>query len=160
MSSVNKHQQAECASASAGEEYKSLPSQSILVIEDNQDVRMMVRDILELAGFQVLEAADGLSGIRLAKRTSPALIFCDITMPHLDGFETLATLRQEPSIAAIPFIFLTAVSQREYQDRGMEAAADDFLIKPFTSEELIAAAKTKLQKKRPSLKRPWKNHGT
>ena len=121
-------------------------NQTILVIEDNEQVRENIEDILFLENFKVITAENGQSGLYLAKAVVPDLILCDIMMPKLDGYGVLAQLRKEPSTATIPLIFLTAKADRLYVRQGMELGADDYITKPFTHKELIAAIATRLDK--------------
>ena len=121
-------------------------NQTILVIEDNEQVRENIEDILFLENFEVLTAENGQSGLHLAKAVVPDLILCDIMMPELDGYGVLAQLRAEPSTATIPLIFLTAKADWIYVRQGMELGADDYITKPFTYQELIAAIATRLDK--------------
>ncbi|NES97097.1 MAG: response regulator, partial [Desertifilum sp. SIO1I2] len=110
----------------------------ILVIEDEPTVRANLLKLLDLEGYQSLEASDGHTGIQLAEQHQPDLILCDIMMPELDGYAVLEALRQNPVTAMIPFIFLTAKAERNDWRQGMEKGADDYLTKPFTRSELLA----------------------
>ncbi len=118
----------------------------ILVIEDEQPIRENLLRILKHQGFQAIGAADGQKGVIMAQRAQPDLILCDITMPELDGYQVLRTLRQDANTAGIPFIFLTARTERADMRQGMNLGADDYLTKPFTSNELIDAVMTRLDK--------------
>jgi two-component system sensor histidine kinase/response regulator len=118
----------------------------ILVIEDSPEVREIIGETLRLKGFEVFTAADGLSGIDLARSHLPDLIICDIRMPNMDGYDTLAALREDAATAVIPFIFLTGAADRTHVRRGMELGADDYLTKPFTADELMAAVSARLEK--------------
>jgi len=118
----------------------------ILVIEDDRDVREMIVAALDLGGFEMLEAEDGLAGVEIAHASVPDLIICDIMMPRLDGYGTLKALRGDPATATIPFIFLTGHSERTLMREGMDLGADDFLTKPFTASELLSAIQSRLQK--------------
>ncbi len=118
----------------------------IVIIEDSEDIRENTAELLELSGFEVLKAADGLEGIRLVKSTEPDLIICDIMMPHLDGFGVLQVLGQHTVLSRIPFIFLTAKTDRSDLRKGMELGADDFLTKPFQEVELLKAIEIRLKK--------------
>jgi signal transduction histidine kinase len=93
-----------------------------------------------------LTAGDGRTGIEIAKQEQPDLIICDINMPQLDGYGTLTALREEDSTATIPFIFLSGAADKLNMRRGMELGADDYLTKPFTHAELMAAVNTRLEK--------------
>jgi len=118
----------------------------IVIIEDSEDIRENTAELLELSGFEVLKAADGLEGVRLVKAEKPDLIICDIMMPHLDGFGVLQVLGQSPELSRIPFIFLTAKTDRSDLRKGMELGADDFLTKPFQEVELLKAIEIRLKK--------------
>jgi len=118
----------------------------IVIIEDSEDIRENTAELLELSGFEVLKAADGLEGVRLVKTSTPDLIICDIMMPHLDGFGVLQVLGQSPELSQIPFIFLTAKTDRSDIRKGMELGADDFLTKPFQEIELLKAIEIRLKK--------------
>ena len=115
-----------------------------LVIEDDELIRGNVGDILELEGYAVESAADGLLGLRAAQHALPDLIICDINMPGLDGYGVLQVLRRDPLTATIPFIFLTARVSRNDLRHGMELGANDYVTKPFTSRELLAAIEARL----------------
>jgi diguanylate cyclase len=118
----------------------------ILIIEDEENLRTILIDILETEGFKTLVAEDGYSGIHLAVRENPDLILCDILMPESNGYEVLAAIRQNPNLAAAPFIFLSSKAQKQDVRRGMELGADDYISKPFTREELLGAINTQLKK--------------
>jgi DNA-binding response OmpR family regulator len=119
----------------------------ILIIEDENEVRDNIAEILQLSDYEVLKAPDGVSGIDIATADVPDLIICDITMPGLDGFDVLYALHQHPVTANVPFIFLTASTEKEQIRRGMTAGADDYLTKPFEGIELLRAVETCLRKR-------------
>jgi CheY-like chemotaxis protein/CRP-like cAMP-binding protein len=119
---------------------------TILVIDDNKDLRENTAEILELAGYHTLTAEDGRKGVDVAVREKPALIVCDIMMPELDGYSVLHLLRRNPETQAIPFIFLTAKTERSDFRKGMEMGADDYLTKPFDDIELLNAIESRLKK--------------
>lgn len=119
---------------------------TILVIEDETPVRLNILDLLEAENFYALGAADGLAGVAAAQEHHPDLIICDVMLPHLDGYEVLHTLRQEPTTALIPFIFLTAKVTRTEIRQGMDLGADDYLTKPCTPDELLRAVSMRLAK--------------
>ena len=118
----------------------------LLVIDDDHSVRVNLVELLEAEGFDVLSAKDGRSGVQLARQHLPDLIICDIMMPELDGYGVLEQLRQDPVTATTPFIFLTAKVERSDLRQGMNLGADDYLIKPFTRNELLTAISTRLAK--------------
>ena len=118
----------------------------ILVIEDNTDVRENISEILELSGFEVLQACDGKEGVSRALKETPDLIICDIMMPELDGYGVLHLLSKHRETYGIPFIFLTAKSEKSDFRKGMELGADDYITKPFDGTELLTAVEIRLKK--------------
>ncbi len=119
---------------------------TILVIEDEELVRENILEFLDAEGLEGIGAENGRIGINLAKAMMPDLILCDVMMPELDGYGVLMALRQDPSMAAIPFIFLTAKAAKADFRQGMELGADDYLSKPFTRAELLGAIKSRFKK--------------
>lgn len=119
----------------------------VLIIEDNNDIRENVVEILNLSGYVVFEADNGKKGIELAIANKPDIILCDIMMPGIDGYGVFETLHSNEETKAIPFIFITAKSERVDIRKGMEMGADDYLTKPFDDTELINAIESRLKKK-------------
>ncbi len=119
---------------------------TILIIEDNKDVRENTAEILELANYKVLLAENGKVGVELAQKSKPDLIICDIMMPVLDGYGVIHLLNKNIETASIPFIFLTAKSERLDFRKGMEMGADDYISKPFDDIELLNAIESRLKK--------------
>lgn len=120
---------------------------TVLIIEDNEDIRESTAEILELANFEVLQANNGRVGVEMALAHMPDLILCDIMMPELDGYGVLYMLSKNAKTAVIPFIFLTAKAERIDMRKGMEMGADDYLTKPFDDVELLNAIEIRLSKK-------------
>jgi DNA-binding response OmpR family regulator len=118
----------------------------ILIIEDNLEIRENTGEILTLAGYEVIAAENGRVGVELATKQSPDLIICDIMMPELDGYGVLHILSKKESTAGIPFIFVTAKTEKSDIRKGMELGADDYLTKPFDDTELLNAIETRLRK--------------
>jgi len=116
----------------------------ILVIEDQPQMRRNLVTILEMENFEVLSAENGRSGLDLARTASPAVILCDVMMPEMDGHEVLRALRADQATATIPFIFLTAKSDKQDLRTGMNLGADDYLAKPVGRDELLAALQARL----------------
>jgi CheY-like chemotaxis protein/CRP-like cAMP-binding protein len=119
---------------------------SVLVIDDNNDIRENTAEILELAGYKTLTAENGKKGVELAQKEKPDLIVCDIMMPELDGYGVLHLLRKNPETENIPFVFLTARTERSDFRKGMEMGADDYITKPFEDIELLNAIEIRLKK--------------
>ncbi len=121
-------------------------SKVILVIDDNRDIRENTAEILELAGFKTFVAENGKKGVELAIAEKPHLIVCDIMMPDLDGYGVLHLLKMNRETENIPFIYLTAKTERSDFRKGMEMGADDYITKPFDDIELLKAIDTRLKK--------------
>lgn len=119
---------------------------TILLIEDNAFIRENTSEILDLAGYKVLAAANGKAGVELALEHTPDLVICDIMMPVLDGYGVLHMLQRNKEMKDIPFIFLTAKTERSDYRRGMEMGADDYIMKPFEATELLHAIESRLKK--------------
>ena len=118
----------------------------VLIIEDNEDVRENTADILELSGYTVTTAENGKIGVEVAKQIQPDVIVCDIMMPVLDGYGVLEALNENNNTARIPFIFLTAKTEKNDMRKGMNLGADDYLTKPFSERELLDAIESRLKK--------------
>ncbi len=118
----------------------------ILVIDDEEWLREMVKVVLDLRGFAVIEASDGSQGIELARQHLPDLVLCDVNMQQVNGYGTLAALRETPATAAIPFILMTGYADPAGMRHGMELGADDYLPKPFTADQLCGAVEARLRK--------------
>lgn len=119
---------------------------SIQIIEDDPSYRSMMDVILQMEGFDVRTASDGQSGIATISEKRPDLILCDIMMPDMDGHMLLEILRKDSALVDIPFIFVTAMGDRADVRRGMSAGADDYLSKPFSAAELLAAVTGRIRR--------------
>lgn len=131
---------------STGEEVARAMKEMILVVEDNPDMTTALKLALEMEGYQVLAAADGLEALRTLERVTPDLIVADIMMPRMDGYELYDAVHQDEKWLSIPFIFLTAKTDKEDIRLGKEMGADDYLVKPVEKEDLIAAIRGKLKR--------------
>ena len=132
--------------ANAARSAVAKPKGTVLIIDDSPEIRLLICESLNLSGYATLHAEDGPAGIKAAREHLPGLILCDVNMPGLDGYGTLKALREWEPTATIPFIFLTGASDKRNMRRGMELGADDYLTKPFTHQELLAAVRTRLEK--------------
>lgn len=118
----------------------------ILLIEDNLEMRENTTEILELANYDVISCENGKEGVDHAKKELPDLIICDVMMPELDGYGVLYLLSKDPKTAVIPFIFLTAKSEKGDFRKGMQLGADDYLTKPYEEMDLLNAVESRLKK--------------
>lgn len=119
---------------------------SILLIEDNDEIRENMAEILEMSNYKVYTAPDGKEGVALAVQQKPDLIICDIMMPVLDGYGVIHMLQKNVDTQNIPFIFLTAKAERTEIRKGMDLGADDYITKPFNGTELLNAIEARLRK--------------
>lgn len=110
---------------------------TILIIEDNPEIRENITEILELASFNVVSAENGKEGILAAGKMFPDIILCDIMMPEVNGYEVLKGLKQNPFTAHIPFVYVTASAEKSEVKLAMDMGADGYVRKPFDTKELI-----------------------
>lgn len=109
----------------------------ILLIEDNDNILDNTAEILEMANYQVVTAKNGKQGIQLAMNGSVDLIICDIAMPEINGFDVMSFLKSQASTKNIPFIFLSARTEKADMKKAMEEGANDYICKPFDGLELL-----------------------
>ncbi|MEI7748107.1 MAG: response regulator transcription factor [Chlorobiaceae bacterium] len=119
---------------------------TLLAIEDDPAYLDNIEVILRMEGFRVLKALGATSALALLQHEIPDLILCDIMMPEMDGYTFFDMLKQDNALAAIPFIFITALDHRNDIRKGMAAGVDDYLTKPFSTEELVAAVYGRLER--------------
>jgi len=120
----------------------------ILVIEDDPEVTENIVEILELENHSIDTASNGLIGIEALSKSNPDIIICDVTMPEKNGYEVLQYVRSNPHTFSIPFIFLTAKSEKNDYRRGMELGADDYITKPFDYNDIINSINARLEFKK------------
>jgi phosphate regulon transcriptional regulator PhoB len=118
----------------------------VLVIEDERDIRELVRVNLEAEGFSVLEAADGELGLALVRRERPAAVILDLMLPGLGGLEVCRRIRADEATSRVPVVVLTARSAEADKVVGLEIGADDYVTKPFSPRELTARVKALLRR--------------
>ncbi|ATC63991.1 DNA-binding response regulator [Nibricoccus aquaticus] len=119
----------------------------ILVVEDEPRMRANLVTILKMEGYEVIEAKHGKEGVEVARTQRPDFIFCDISMPELDGHGVLKAVRADAATMKTPFVFLTAHGDRPDVRAGMNLGADDYLTKPVEVEELVGAIKSRLNRR-------------
>ena len=124
---------------------RSQRAQTILVIEDEQDMLLLLRRILESEGYHVILATDGAYGMTLLREAKPDLVLLDIMMPGPDGYDTLDSIRQYSNV---PVIMITAKRETEALQKALDLGADDYVQKPFRPAELLARIKVKLKRVR------------
>ena len=111
---------------------------TILVIENEDFVRENILELLDAEGFLALGAADGFQGVALARQCRPDLILCDVLMPEFSGYDVLESIRAQPQLAHVPFVFLSARTSQEDTSMGLGSGADYYLSKPFSIHDLLA----------------------
>lgn len=118
----------------------------ILVVEDEDHIRNNICEILTYENYHVIQAANGIQGLKMAQEYNPDLILCDVLMPGLTGWDVLLELRSNAATADVQFVFLTALADRASARKGMSHGADDYVPKPFTHKELLDTVSTRLKR--------------
>jgi two-component system cell cycle response regulator DivK len=113
-------------------------SKRILVIEDTEDNRQIIRDLLSSAGYEMIEAVDGLEGVAAAEREKPDLILMDIQLPAIDGYEATRRIRAIPALKTVPIIAVTSYALSGDEAKTREAGCDGYVAKPFSPRQLLA----------------------
>lgn len=119
----------------------------ILIVEDNQDNRTLLKDMLSMMEYEILEAVDGIEGVKIAIAEKPALILMDLSLPQKDGWTATRELKANADVKNIPIIALTAHAMLGDKERAIEAGCDDYLSKPINLGELMQKLKLHLDKK-------------
>lgn len=120
--------------------------ETILLIEDTGDILSNLTEFLEMEGYKVIAATDGISGVKMAAENMPHVIICDVLMAEMDGYGVLKALKESPKTSNIPFIFSTSMSEKIDIAEAYKLGADDYLVKPFTTEVLLETLKAQLNK--------------
>jgi two-component system cell cycle response regulator DivK len=113
----------------------------ILVVEDQEDNRRIIRDLLSTMGYELIEAQDGLAGVRLAKEHRPDLILMDIQLPVLDGYEATRRIKADPELRAIPIVVVTSYALSGDDQKAVAAGCDGYVAKPFSPRQLLATVR-------------------
>ncbi len=117
----------------------------ILVVENYAPMALAIESILEMSGYRVSTAADGVDAVQILAEVTPDLIVADILMPEMDGYAFYRELQRRPEWRAIPFIFLSSMAEREDIQEGRDLGVDCYITKPFEPEELLAAVRLQLE---------------
>ena len=125
-------------------------SQRILVVEDQQDNRQILRDLLTSADFEVIEAIDGEAGLAAAATHRPDLVLMDIQLPGIDGYEATRRLKADTALTAIPVIAITAYELNEAEDKARAAGCDAYMAKPISPRQLLAKVREYLSRPAPT----------
>ena len=115
--------------------------QTILIVEDQEDNRAILRDLLGSTGFEVLEAVNGAEGVEIAKRNRPDLILMDIQMPEMDGYTATQKIKEDHTTSAIPVIVVTSYALSGDEEKARAAGCDDYVTKPYSPRALLATVR-------------------
>src|SRR5574339_1118256 len=136
------HSPSPCPSTNRNEEAMA----KILIAEDERDIRDLVAFTLRFAGHEVFAAANGEDAVELAPKVNPDLILMDVRMPRMTGYEACKVMKQNPELRDIPVVFLSAKGQEAEIQQGLDAGAEEYLLKPFAPDQLTSHVKTILAK--------------
>lgn len=123
-----------------------MATRTILIVEDEPEIVEIVRDYLERAGFRVIFAHDGATGLRMARSERPGLMVLDLMLPEMDGLDVIRALRGDPTTSSLPVIMLTARVEEADRLIGLELGADDYISKPFSPREVVARVRAVLRR--------------
>lgn len=129
-------------------------TKTILIIDDNAAMRALLEAHLRRAGYQVIDAFDGRSGIKKARDEKPDLVICDLMMPDVGGYDVLEALQQDPTLKDVPFFMLTAVYDDQVKAKGLARGAQDVFPKPFPMKQILAALEEHLAHERKPVTKP------
>lgn len=132
---------------------------TILVIEDDADIRNLLHFNLEKEGFTSIEAGDGVTGLAMAREQKPSLVLLDLMLPGMDGFEVCRRLGSSPDTAEIPVLMLTARGEEMDRVVGLSLGADDYVVKPFSVRELMLRVRAVLRRRKRPENGPVERHG-
>lgn len=118
----------------------------VLVVEDNDDTRFLLRTMLEARGYRVTEASDGEEGVALAGRERPELVLMDATLPRMDGLAATRRIRSDSALEGVPVVFLSGHAQPEFRAAALDAGGTDFLVKPVALDELASVLERHLRR--------------
>jgi DNA-binding response OmpR family regulator len=120
----------------------------ILVVDDEEDIRNLAKQMLEMEGYEVIMASDGKEALSIAEKEAPDLILLDVVMPGMDGFEVCKILKSQQKTRSTPVVIFTVLDSEAHKKRGRDAGADGYAAKPFKIEALLAEVKRQIAKKR------------
>lgn len=138
-----------------------MQKETILIIEDDEDILQLLTFNIENAGYKVLTSSDGYEGLTLARRNHPSLIVLDLMLPGMDGFEVCKELKRGPETSDVPVIMLTARGEEVDRIVGLELGADDYVVKPFSPREFILRLKAIMKRAAPEAasRTQWQKNG-
>ncbi len=117
----------------------------LLLIDDDPNLILLVKDYLEFRGYEVITAENGREALEVLEQETPDMIICDVMMPEMDGYSLVSAIRQDPKTSWIPVLFLSAKGQSQDRVKGLNIGADVYMVKPFEPEELVAQVESSLK---------------
>lgn len=117
----------------------------LLLIDDDPNLILLVKDYLEFRGYEVVTAENGREALEVLEQQTPDMIICDVMMPEMDGYSLVSTIRSDPKTSWIPVLFLSAKGQSQDRVKGLNIGADVYMVKPFEPEELVAQVESSLK---------------
>lgn len=120
-------------------------NKQLLLIDDDPNLILLVKDYLEFRGYEVITAENGREALDILEQANPDMIICDVMMPEMDGYTLVENVRQEPKTSWIPVLFLSAKGQSQDRVKGLNTGADVYMVKPFEPEELVAQVESSLK---------------
>jgi DNA-binding NarL/FixJ family response regulator len=117
----------------------------LLLIDDDPNLILLVKDYLEFRGYEVITAENGREALEVLEQEIPDMIICDVMMPEMDGYALVDHVRQDPRTSWIPVLFLSAKGQSQDRVKGLNTGADVYMVKPFEPEELVAQVESSLK---------------
>lgn len=117
----------------------------LMLVDDDPNLILLVKDYLEFRGYEVITAGNGREALEILENTVPDLLICDVMMPEMDGYTLVQTVREDPRISWLPVLFLSAKGQSQDRVKGLNTGADVYLVKPFEPEELVAQVESSLK---------------
>lgn len=126
-------------------EPKRLSKTKLLLVDDDPNLILLVKDYLEFRGYEVITADNGRVALQMLEAADPDMIICDIMMPEMDGYTLVENVRSNPKTSWLPFLFLSAKGQSQDRVRGLSQGADVYMVKPFEPEELVAQVESSLK---------------
>ncbi|USR90566.1 response regulator transcription factor [Phormidium yuhuli AB48] len=124
---------------------KNTTPKRLLLIDDDPNLILLVKDFLEFRGYEVTAAENGREALEILEETIPELIICDVMMPEMDGYGFVQKVRENPKTSWVPVIFLSAKGQSQDRVKGLNTGADVYMVKPFEPDELVAQVESSLQ---------------
>lgn len=132
----------------------------LLLIDDDPNLILLVKDYLEFRGYEVITAENGQEALEVLQKETPDMIICDVMMPQMDGYSLVEHVRKDPRTSWIPVLFLSAKGQSQDRVKGLNTGADVYMVKPFEPEELVAQVESSLKQASRLIQRQDKNSDT